>query len=306
MADFWRLGLLGYPLSHSISPQLHGLFLQQAGLEGEYSCYATPAESLAVQLETLLAQGVQGLNVTVPHKVAILPLLNALGETATLLGAVNTITTNAQGHTTGHNTDAEGFWASLPARLQQQVPNGSVLVLGGGGAARAVLAALVRANAPSITLALRNPDQKIALQSAVHRYNDYYQTTSELHVIPWRADAPDRASLSCLKRFHLVVNTTPIGMYPQVDHSPLSEAALRTLPEDAAVVDLVYNPLETLLLHQARALSLVTVGGLGMLVHQGAAAFQHWTGHRPTPETCQWAMQQLYSLLVQTGLPKPG
>ncbi len=260
-----HLGLIGYPLGHSLSPKIHAAALNACGLQGDYSLFPLAPDDMQGlrDLLTRVRNGeIHGLNVTIPHKQNVIPLLDESTPTAQAIGAVNTISMR-NGKLTGDNTDAPGFLADLKRFLTTEARRHgekSVLVLGAGGSARAVVYALVH-DGWNVTLSARRPEQ--AQQLAV---NYHLPITTDLR----------------LATFDLLVNTTPLGMSPNVDASPWPENL--PLPKNAAVYDLVYNPRETKLVRDARVQGLPATTGLGMLIEQAALAFEIWTGQRPPRE----------------------
>lgn len=288
----YQLGLVGYPLGHSLSPVLHEALLRQTGQVGRYTLWPVPPHALDEQLARL--QQTQGFNVTIPHKQAVFQRLHRLSHRAQLLQAVNTVRPlPPDGRWEGHNTDWEGFWTDLPDGVQQTVPQRPAVVLGAGGSARAVLAALVAEGCPAFTLVVRNPQRA---QETLHwlekQLKPALQANPAVHLI--RLDEQD-ALVAALQNCGLLVNTTPVGMAPAIEQCPVKPALLDHLPADAAVYDLIYNPLETALVQAAQARGLLAKGGLGMLVRQGAAAFTLWTGQPVDPDL----LTQLDTLLAQ-------
>jgi len=263
-----RLGILGYPLRHTASPAMHRTALEAVGLAGTYEVWEVPPEGLAEAVARLRAEGVRGFNVTVPHKTAILPLLDRLEETARRLGAVNTVV-NEGGRLEGWNTDRHGFLKGLE-EAGFRPPGCTALVLGAGGSARTVALALAWEGARAVLLANRTPERAQALARAVA------EEGAEAQALPLEPSALAPA----LEKVDLVVNCTVVGMRhgPAEGRSPLPPGLLARLPPSALVYDLVYNPPETPLLAEARRVGLRTQDGVAMLVHQGAQAFTLWTG----------------------------
>jgi shikimate dehydrogenase len=273
----YRLGLIGYPLGHSLSPGIHQAALQAMELPGEYRLY--PVEPLP-EGQTALKQLVErvrlgeldGLNVTIPHKPSVLPLLDELTPTAEGIGAVNTI--YRDGHRMlGDNTDAPGFLADLE-RLGVTEP-GLALVLGAGGSARSVVFGLA-ARGWQVQLAARRLDQAQALAQAIARTDPAY-TPAALRL--------SRQDIASALPVELIVNTTPVGMSPILEADPWPSGL--PLPEGTFVYDLIYNPAETWLLRAARFTGLRYANGLGMLVEQAALALERWTG-QPVPRQAMW------------------
>jgi shikimate dehydrogenase len=265
-----RLGLVGYPLRHSLSPELHTAALSASGLQGVYSLYPVDPDDIR-SIKTLLDQvrtgELTGLNVTIPHKQTVIQFLDDLTPAAHAIGAVNTLYLKDE-KLIGDNTDAPGILADLNCFLREEhlieemdgMREKSALILGAGGSARAVAYALDEAGW-TITVAARRIGQAQGLGNP------------KLQVINY--DSPHIAPL--LSTFHLVVNATPVGMFPKMGASPWIEGL--AFPKGAAVYDLVYNPRETQLVKQARAAGLRARSGRGMLVEQATMAFRLWTGH---------------------------
>jgi shikimate dehydrogenase len=271
-ARFCRLGILGHPLGHTLSPLLHQTLLHACGLQGSYTPLPTLPEELPARLDALAASGFRGVNITIPHKVGILPYLHRLEGAAAWMQAVNTVVFDADGTRRGFNTDAAGFLLSLPTALRGALTGGHLVCVGAGGAARAVLAALLPLGLQSVTLLARNVAQAQALRQLAVGWP-----------VPapglWVCDAPTASTAAvALAKATLLVNTTPVGMSPHPEACPLSLPQLAALPATATVSDLIYRPLETRLLAMARQRGLATLDGLGMLVHQGVSSFEHWTG----------------------------
>jgi shikimate dehydrogenase len=265
---FLRLGLTGWPLGHSLSPCLHAAALRAAGLEGEYRLYPVAplpegAAALAGLLESLRRGQLDGLNVTIPHKQAVLQVLDELSPAAAAIGAANTLIARG-GRLIGDNTDAPGFLADLE-RLG--LDGGTALVLGAGGSSRAVCFALLGAGW-QVAVTARRSEQVQSLAAEL----------GAVQVLPFES--------STLRRpYSLIINTTPLGMYPDGDSSPWP--AEISFPGGAAVYDLVYNPIETALVRRARAAGLRAVTGLGMLVEQAILSFEVWTG-KSVPRASLW------------------
>lgn len=251
-------GVIGWPVSHSRSPRLHNHWLAQHGIDGAYVPLAVAPADLAAAVRGLRAAGFAGANVTVPHKEAVLALCDRVLAAGQRAGAVNTLVFGPDG-ITGTNTDGTGFVANLRAHGVDPAA-GPALLLGAGGAARAIAAALLDLGAP-VAVANRSADRAAALAAAL----------PGLRVLPWA----DRAA--ALGDQALLVNTTVLGMTGQgALDLPLDQAA-----SGLVVSDIVYAPLVTPLLADAAARGLIAVGGLGMLLHQAVAGFTSWFGVTP-------------------------
>lgn len=274
-----KLGLLGFPLGHSLSPVIHQAFLQACQLPGYYQLIETPAEQLPFMVERLKKEGYSGWNITIPHKVAMLKLVDSLSPEAEMLGAINTVVFNSHtGQTIGYNTDGEGFWLSLPSKVQQKALNEPVVLLGTGGSCRAVLGTLLGKGCQDITLVARHVEKAFAL---VEQFSALYESFS------LQAQSfTDATGLALqLSSASLLINTTPVGMWPQAEASPLRLEQIALLPKAAHVMDLIYKPKQTLLLKKAERCGLSWQNGLGMLIYQAALAFHIWTGNAVHAQT---------------------
>lgn len=258
------LGLVGHPIGHSLSPVMHNAALAAAGLDLAYVAVDVDADTLPVVLGGLDAFGFVGVNVTVPHKQAVASACATLTDEAAVVGAVNTVVVTADGlH--GHNTDTTGFLAGLPTDLSA----GHAVVVGAGGAARAVVVALTRTGW-AVTVVARRGDAAAALVAQLAGNGGTELAVAELASFDL-AGAPAAVAAA-----DLVVNATPLGLAGE----PLPDAFMRLRPDQAAY-DLVYNPARTPFLVAAEAAGARVIGGLEMLVNQAAAAFEIWTGVHP-------------------------
>jgi shikimate dehydrogenase len=273
-----RAGVMGWPVAHSRSPLLHGFWLTQHGIKGAYELLPVRPEDLKTALRGLVVQGFAGCNLTVPHKQAALAMVDHVDAMAARIGAVNTVTVRRDGTLEGRNTDAFGFRENLrAAEPAWRASAGPAVVLGAGGAARAVVAALLDEGTPEIRLVNRSRDKAAALAAALG---------GAITVIDWSCRATALANAA------LLVNTTSLGMTGQ----PPLDLALDALPKTAVVNDIVYAPLETPLLEAARGRGNPAVDGLGMLLHQARPAFAAWFG--VTPEVTPALRQTVVASLV--------
>ena len=261
-----NLGVMGWPIAHSLSPVLQNAAIEEAGLDYVYISLPVPPEKLKEAVAGLRAMQFTGWNVTIPHKQAIMAELDAVDEDARIIGAVNTVV-NRDGHLTGYNTDCIGFMQ--PLAQQGFLPKGKeATILGAGGAARAVIWGLLRAKVKRITLGVRNPAKAARLAEEFAAYG-------EIQVLHWE----DSAFAEHLAVTDLLVNTTPLGMYPHVEGMPPVDWT--KLKKDAIVYDIIYTPERTRFLSEAQAHGHAIINGEGMLAGQGAAAFTLWTGVAP-------------------------
>ena len=251
-------GVFGHPVTHSRSPRLHGFWLQRYGIDGAYIPLGVAPGGFAAAVRALVDLGFRGANVTIPHKLAAFEICDAVAPFVRRAGAVNTLIFR-DGRIEGSNTDGFGFLESIrEAAPGWRADAGPAVLLGAGGAARAIAAALLDAGAPRVTLVNRTAAKAEALARDLG---------GPIHV----ADRPP------LEDAALLVNTTSLGMQGQ----PGLEVDLAPLPASAVVADIVYVPLETRLLAAARARGLITVDGLGMLLNQARPGFEAWFGVAP-------------------------
>ncbi len=258
-----KAGVLGWPVGHSLSPRLHEFWLGEYGVDGTYEPLPVRPEDFEAALRNLPDQGFAGVNVTVPHKEAAFETVDTLDAVSKRIGAVNTVVINADGSLAGSSTDGFGFLENLKEGAPGwSASTGPAVVLGAGGASRAVTAALLDASAPGVKLVNRTLSRAEQLARDVG---------GAITVVPW----DDR--VAALSDAAILVNTTTLGMEGE---DPL-EIDLDLLPPEAVVTDIVYAPLETPLLQQAAKRGNPTVDGLGMLLHQARPGFRQWFGVDP-------------------------
>jgi shikimate dehydrogenase len=256
-------GVIGNPVAHSLSPRLHKHWLRTLGLPGDYVPLHVEKDDLAEVIRALPRMGFVGVNITIPHKVAVMALADHITDRATLIGAANTLIFRKDGKVHADNTDGYGFIANLRQGAPDWKPDaGPAAVLGAGGAARAVIAALIDVGVRDILLANRTRPKSEALKS---------EFGQRITVVEWVQAG------NMLEEAATVVNTTSLGMTGAAEF----RVPLDGLQRGATVTDLVYAPLDTHLLQAARVAGCVTVDGLGMLLHQAVPAFERWFGVRP-------------------------
>lgn len=259
------LGVFGHPIAHSLSPCMQNAALRALGLDWAYVAFDVRPERLAVALQGVRALDMPGVNVTIPHKIAVLPLLDEVDCTAARVGAVNTIV-NQGGRLVGHNTDVAGFRAALHALMPEGVQGRSCLVLGAGGAARAVVAALAAEGASELSIFNRTKEKAVLLRDAARAWG-----SSHLKVLSRR----DLATAA--QEADLIVNATSVGMAGTVKLTPIPVDILHS---HHVVMDVVYGERPTALVEQAWARGARAADGKEMLLRQAAAAFELWTGTR--------------------------
>ena len=258
-----NLAVIGSPIGHSLSPAMQNAAIRAAGLDYAYVALPVLPERLEDSVRGLRALGFRGFNVTIPHKSAILPLLDEADEVARAIGAVNTVVCEA-GRLKGFNTDVEGFLGALAAR-GFSVEGKRVVLLGAGGAARAALYGLLHSGAAGVTLGVRNAPKARPLAEEFAQYG-------EVCALDWNEAAFEEA----VRKAALVVNTTPLGMAPQTQAMP--PVPWQAVHERMFFYDIIYTPARTQFLRRAESLGCPTLNGEAMLVGQGAAAFRLWTG----------------------------
>jgi shikimate dehydrogenase len=276
------VGLLGWPVTHSLSPAMHNAAARALGLDLVYVPLPVAPEAVGAAVRGLAALGFLGANVTVPHKQAVLPHLDHLDEVAQALGAVNTIVVAGDGAPALHgaNTDAAGLLADLDEQ-GVTIDRRDCLVLGAGGAARAAAYGLAK-HGGHVRVLARRPEQASQLVAALRSH----VSAGALSAHDW----PELPALAADLDQPLIVNATPVGMGQRPGVSPWPGRI--PFPAGSFVYDMVYQPAETRLLRQARAAGCAGANGLGMLLHQGALAFELWTGLRPDIAAMRRALEE--------------
>jgi len=277
-----KLGLIGYPVSHSLSPKIQNAALKACGLEGDYSLFPIASDDMQALkdlLDRVSLGEIRGLNITIPHKQNVIQFMGELTKTAKAIGAVNIIYKRGD-KLIGDNTDAPGFLMDLNRFLVNShldaVSSKNAIVLGAGGSARSVVYALIN-DGWNVTIAARRIEQ--AEELALH-----FDNTNAMGLNFQTLD---------LSNQRLIVNTTPLGMTPNIDQSPLAENL--SLPKHVAIYDLIYNPGQTKLVREARSQGLNATTGLGMLIEQAALGFEIWTGQHPSRDILIDAVNQTAS-----------
>ncbi len=265
------VGLIGYPLGHSISPLFQQAAFDYYHLDVSYEAWEVQPSQLEARVSHLRHPSILGANVTIPYKEAVVPQVDELDELASQIGAVNTIV-NRDGKLWGYNTDAVGFLTALCQDGGFDPKGKRAILFGAGGAAKAASFALIKAGVKSLTIINRTPQRAEGLVAGLKKGTG---ANIELAALPWGEDGLRQLLDMC----DLVVNCTLLGMKYSVaeDRSPLQS---ESIPKEVLVYDLVYNPRETPLLREAKKAGARTLGGLRMLIYQGAASFELWTGKK--------------------------
>jgi len=279
MTDPIRLGIFGFPVAHSKSPEMHRAAADALGIALKYDRFEVAPADLSVEVMRKHDEGIDGYNLTVPHKEAVMALLDGVAPLARAIGAVNTVVRTDDGYV-GHNTDAPGFVRSLE-EAGVRVDDARVVVLGAGGAARAAVVGLAEAGAAEIAVLARRPEQSEALVESLAMHVDCTVEAASLSEADWHFDSAT-----------LVVQATSATLESNPRANEFAAMLpIDSLPSDATVVDMVYKPLNTAVLARAEERSLEVVNGLGMLVHQGAIAFEMWTGSAPPLDVMREALR---------------
>ncbi|MBJ6363063.1 shikimate dehydrogenase [Paenibacillus sp. GCM10012307] len=258
-------GVIGDPIRHSKSPLMMNRAFKETGINGIYTAFHIVPDQLANFIGGVRAMGIRGVNVTIPHKLDVMQHLDHIDDSALAIGAVNTIV-NDNGRLTGYNTDGIGYVRSLKEEVESDLAGKRVLIFGAGGAARGIIYGLIQEKVGPIAVANRTAERAVQLAGDFSSRADVY--AGEWDKLPELCADAD-----------LIINTTSVGMYPHTDGIPAEAAWLR---EGAIASDLIYNPLETRFLQEARGRGCRVHGGLGMFIYQGAFAFEYWTG-TPAP-----------------------
>lgn len=274
------LGVIGYPVEHSLSPLMHNAAIAHLNLDYVYLPFEIAPSDLAVAIAGFRAIGLVGFNITIPHKQAIVPLLSEISPVAQAVGAVNTVWRKSGGWY-GTNTDVAGFIAPLQDDNRNWTECMAV-ILGNGGAARAVVAGCLELGFSEIHVVGRSPQKLADFQSS---------WDSPLYIHPWEKLPQLLPSTS------LLVNTTPMGMYPHVDESPVAAEVMAKLPQGAIAYDLIYSPNPTLFLQHAQAVGARAIDGLEMLIQQGAAALQMWLSQPVPVDIMRQSLRQKLGLI---------
>jgi len=285
------IGVIGYPLKHSVSPYFQQAALDYCKLDMRYEAREVKSDNLSAAISQLRQPQNLGANITVPYKETVLRLIDEVDDFAGMAGAVNTVV-NREGRLVGFNTDAHGFLKALRDDARFEPKNKSVVILGAGGAARAVSLALLQKKVGSLIIINRALSRAESLAVSLAEHAAKNNLSTEIATMPWQSSKLTEA----LKHCHLIVNCTTLGMKASSGEgqSPLASGLI---PKDALIYDLVYNPSETPLMRMAKEAGAKAIGGLPMLIYQGAASFKLWTGREaPLDIMLQAANQALLKI----------
>jgi shikimate dehydrogenase len=276
-----RIGIIGSPVAHSLSPTIHNAALQSMSLDITYELWETSEKDLSRRISMLQEPNIVGANVTIPFKQKVIPFLDEIEGIAKDIGAVNTIV-KRNGKLIGKNTDAEGFMMPLTAELRRiklPIEKTQILLVGAGGASRAIAFALAQAGSNNITIANRTLEPAQTLSNALSTFKPNLSVDIE-------------TSIPTLEKFNCIINATSVGMTggPAPNQQP---CALVEINSKTLIVDIVYAPKETTFLKTARSLGLPRLGGIPMLVHQAALSFEIWTGKEAPLNTMYAALEKV-------------
>ncbi|MGM0501808.1 MAG: shikimate dehydrogenase [Bacillota bacterium] len=277
LAETKVTGIFGYPVEHSLSPQMHNQAFAALKLNYNYLPFAVEPDNLGQAVEGIRALNIKGVNVTIPHKQKVIPYLDQLTEEAELIGAVNTIE-NQAGTLIGHNTDGRGFIRSLKEESDFVAAGKQAVIIGAGGAARAIAFQLALEGLNKLMITDLDFEKAENLSTEIEEQLDLSVTAIKQQQL-----------VEVMSDTDLVVDATPVGMHPNVDVDPVVEAEL--LHQEMIVYDLVYNPRETVLLKAAEQVGAEGISGLGMLLYQGVIAFEIWTGKEAPVEKMRAALE---------------
>ena len=267
----YKFGLIGYPLSHSMSKVIQEAAFKSIGAEGSYEIMETEQEDLISRLKYIRANKFNGFNVTIPLKVPITLFLSGVDNVANVVGSANTIKVMEDSSLFGYNTDVYGFVEAIPEDIRKEIENSEVAILGSGGAARAVGVGISILKAKKIDFYARNIINASEMVSALR---ENFQNV--------QMNCKQIEGLKDLSQYKMLINTTPIGMRSKaMGLSPIDEDVVKTMDKESVVYDIVYNPLKTELIKYAKKHGIKTIEGLDMLIYQGAKAFEIWTGKKP-------------------------
>lgn len=260
------LGVIGDPLEHSISPKLHNTLNRCLGIDAVYVPFHTKKGQFEHAINGLLAINVYGFNVTIPYKNDVINYIHTISKKAALIGAVNTVK-NVNGRLYGYNTDADGFIKSFMEETGMEPGGKKVVIFGAGGAARAIAVGLALRDASKISIINR---------TVTNGYNIVRMLSNNTDVISECFSTDDPECCQVIKRGDIIINTTPLGMYPKIDSSPISFPF--EFSSNQILYDAIYNPSSTKFIQEGKKQGLKTVNGLGMLIYQGVRAYEIWMG----------------------------
>lgn len=252
-----HLGIFGYPVEHSFSPVMHNYISDQLDLDYIYTAYEVKPEDIASAVNAIRALGISGVNITAPHKFAVMEYLDEIDPQAALFGSVNTIV-NRDGRLIGYNTDADGFYSALE-KNSVEAAGKDIIIFGAGGATKPISVLFAQKKAKSVTIINRTPEKAKIIA-------DYVKNKTGFEIYTEKK----------LSRYDIAINTTSAGMSPQLDKCPTDDFSFAD--KNTFFADMIYNPDETIFLKKAKAIGAKTMNGLGMLIYQGIISYELFTG----------------------------
>ncbi|WP_211274584.1 shikimate dehydrogenase [Anaerobacillus arseniciselenatis] len=262
-------GLIGHPVGHSMSPLMHNDAFNQLGIDGHYHAFDIEEGDLKEAIAAFKVLNVSGFNVTIPHKVKVMEFLDEIDEEAKMIGAVNTVVNN-NGRLIGYNTDGRGYLSSLLTVIQKPILESNVLVIGAGGASRAVVTAICDHGVKKLALTNRTLEKAKEIKNNYNNYNKCNNTSMDIVSL--------KEAEANIEVYDIIINTTSIGMSPNVEGIPI---AVDHIKRNVVLSDLIYNPLKTRWLQLGEEKGAIIHNGVGMFAMQGALAFHKWTGIEP-------------------------
>lgn len=278
----YKFALIGYPLSHSMSSVIHKAAMKDLGVDGDYEILETPPEDLVPRIKYLKANGYNGFNITIPHKVPMIVFMDSYDKNVELAGSVNTVKIGAKSELIGYNTDIYGFKNAISKEDRLSLKGEKVAVIGMGGACRGAVVALNEIGVKHINFYVRNI---LNAQNTLNSMrNNFPNIKFEIFQI---------SSMNDLADVKMLVNTTPVGMKNHsADLMPITKYKISTLDKSAIVYDIIYNPIKTNLILTAKELGYKTVTGVDMFIYQAQKAFEIWTGLTPKFEIMKLALYE--------------
>lgn len=271
MKESKLFGIYAHPVHHSMSPLMHNTAFSYLELPYYYQAFDIPPEAIEQAIEAMRILHIGGVNVSIPLKEKVLPLLDEVDAEARLIGAVNTIVREENGLLKGYNTDGAGYVQSLIAETGIVLSSTTALIFGAGGAAKGIAVYLLKQGCSRIFVSNRNQEKAIKLVRQLEAYIAENTLLGKVEALPWESVEEK------LPAFSLLINTTPVGMWPKVEETPIQ---LELLAQNTIVSDIVYNPLKTAFLAEAERKGAKIHTGLGMFIYQGALAFELFTGQK--------------------------
>ncbi len=269
-------GIMAHPVAHSLSPVMHNAAFKALQMPHHYHAFDVKPDELPAAVSAMRVLGIKGVNVSIPHKEQVLKFIDQINEEARVIGAVNTIVQGEDGRLIGYNTDGAGYVRSLLSETEIDLRQTHALVIGAGGAAKGIGVYLLKSGCKQLTVMNRTASKGEQLVHQLQSYIEPYASETKVQAISWQDEVSGTHD-----PFNLIINTTSVGMWPNTEAAPVR---LKDMEAHIIVSDIVYNPLQTTLLQDAEKAGATVHQGLGMFVHQGALAFEYFTGEKAPAE----------------------